>query len=66
MKKPVYQRLYFQVLAGIVLGVLMGCFFPETAMKLKPLGDAFIRLIKMMVAPIIFVPLSLALPKWAI
>src|SRR2546421_891902 len=52
--KPLYQSLYFQVLVAIVIGVLLGYFFPETGAKMKPLGDGFIKLIKMMIAPIIF------------
>ncbi|TKK67249.1 dicarboxylate/amino acid:cation symporter [Ilyomonas limi] len=46
--------LYFYVLLAIVGGVLLGHFFPNFAVQLKPLGDAFIRLIKMMIAPVIF------------
>jgi len=46
--------LYFYVILAIALGVLLGYFFPLFAMQLKPLGDAFIRLIKMMIAPVIF------------
>jgi aerobic C4-dicarboxylate transport protein len=53
-RKPVYSHLYFQVLVAIGAGILLGHFFPGLAMKLKPLGDAFIKLIKMMIAPIIF------------
>ena len=53
-RKPVYSHLYFQVLVAIGAGILLGYFFPGLATKLKPLGDAFIKLIKMMIAPIIF------------
>src|SRR6478672_2493099 len=68
-RKPFYSQLYFWVLVGMVLGVLVGYFIPESnplrfhlfgasfrfdATKLKPLSDAFIRLIRMMIAPIIF------------
>jgi aerobic C4-dicarboxylate transport protein len=52
--KPLYQSLYVQVLVAIVIGVLLGYFYPETAARMKPLGDGFIKLIKMMIAPIIF------------
>ncbi len=52
--KPLYKSLYFQVLVAIAIGVLLGYFFPETGAKMKPLGDGFIKLIKMMIAPIIF------------
>src|ERR1700686_3635650 len=63
MKKPIYQRLYFQVLFGIVLGVILGHFFPDLGVSMKPLGDAFIRLIKMMVAPIIFCTIVVGIAK---
>jgi len=54
MKKPLYKSLYLQVIVAIVLGVLLGYFFPETGAAMKPLGDGFIKLIKMIIAPIIF------------
>ncbi len=53
-KQPLYKSLYFQVISAIVIGVLLGYFQPETGAAMKPLGDAFIKLIKMMIAPIIF------------
>ena len=53
-RKPWYTVLYVQVLIAIVLGVLVGHFFSRTGTALKPLGDAFISLIKMMIAPVIF------------
>ncbi|WP_280151788.1 dicarboxylate/amino acid:cation symporter [Piscinibacter sp. XHJ-5] len=52
--KPFYKSLYFQVITAIVIGVLLGHFYPETGAAMKPLGDAFIKLIKMLIAPIIF------------
>ena len=54
VRQPFYKILYFQVITAIVLGVLVGFFFPDFGEKLKPLGDAFIKLIKMVIAPIIF------------
>src|SRR5687767_1020633 len=51
---PFYKSLYFQVITAIVIGVLLGHFYPETGTALKPLGDGFIKLIKMIIAPIIF------------
>ncbi|MBK7397842.1 MAG: dicarboxylate/amino acid:cation symporter [Myxococcales bacterium] len=54
MKAAAGKRLYLQVLAAIVLGVLVGHFFPATGAKLKPLGDVFVRLIKMIIAPLVF------------
>src|SRR3977135_4697030 len=53
-QKPIYKSLYFQVLTAIVIGVLLGHFYPETGTAMKPLGDGFIKLIKMIIAPIIF------------
>ncbi|RSZ29683.1 MULTISPECIES: dicarboxylate/amino acid:cation symporter [unclassified Variovorax] len=52
--KPFYKSLYFQVITAIVLGVLLGHFYPDTGAAMKPLGDGFIKLIKMIIAPIIF------------
>ena len=54
MKKPFYAVLYVQVLFAIACGVLLGHFYPEQGTALKPLGDAFIKLIKMLITPIIF------------
>lgn len=67
-KKPIYKSLYFQVIVAIILGVIVGHFSPSTTEivngvkqsvpglgeQLKPLGDAFIKLIKMIIAPVIF------------
>ncbi len=52
--KPLYKSLYFQVIVAIVIGVLLGHFYPEAGTAMKPLGDGFIKLIKMIIAPIIF------------
>ena len=49
-----YTQLYFQVLVAIVAGALIGHFWPATGESLKPLGDAFIKLVKMIIAPVIF------------
>ena len=49
-----YRHLYLQVLVAIVLGVALGHFAPATGEALKPLGDAFIKLVKMVIAPVIF------------
>ena len=51
---PFYRQLYFQVIFAIVLGVLLGHFEPQYAEQFKPLGDAFIKLVKMIIAPVIF------------
>jgi len=61
--KPLYAHLYFQVLLAILIGVLLGHFSPGLAMKMKPLGDAFIKLIKMMIAPIIFTTVVVGIAK---
>src|SRR5512134_2277800 len=52
--RPWYRHLYVQVLCAIVLGILLGHFYPSLGAQMKPLGDAFIKLIKMLIAPIIF------------
>src|SRR5215470_3975093 len=52
--QPWYKILYVQVLIAIALGILIGYFWPHLGKELKPLGDGFIALIKMMIAPIIF------------
>ena len=53
-RKPFYRQLYAQVLAAIVLGALLGHFWPAAGEALKPLGDGFIKLVKMIIAPVIF------------
>lgn len=54
MKKPIYKILYVQVLFAITVGVALGHFYPAIGASMKPLGDGFIKLIKMIIAPIIF------------
>ena len=54
MKKPFYKVLYVQVLFAIACGVLLGYFEPKMGVDLKPLGDGFIKLVKMIIAPVIF------------
>lgn len=53
-KRPLLGPLWLQVMIGIVLGVAIGVLFPQAAIALKPLGDAFVKLIRMTLAPIIF------------
>ena len=53
-RRGFFGSLYLQVLVAILLGVLVGYFFPEAGASLKPLGDGFVKLIKMLIAPIIF------------
>jgi aerobic C4-dicarboxylate transport protein len=52
--RPLYKSLYVQVLFAVFLGVMLGQFYPALGTDMKPLGDGFIKLIKMMIAPIIF------------
>ena len=59
----VLRHLYVQVLIGIALGVLVGALWPAFGASLKPLGDAFIKLVKMMIAPIIFTTVVLGIAK---
>ena len=53
-RQKFYSNLYVQVLAGIALGVLFGFIDPDRAAAMKPLGDGFIKLVKMLIAPIVF------------
>jgi len=53
-KLPLYRSLYAQVITAVVIGVLLGHFYPALGEAMKPLGDGFIKLIKMIIAPIIF------------
>ena len=53
-RTPIYKVLYFQVICAIIFGVLLGYFFPDVGAQIKPFGDGFIRLIKMIIAPVIF------------
>lgn len=54
MKLQFFRNLYVQVLIAITLGILLGALAPDLGIQMKPLGDAFIKLIKMLIAPIIF------------
>src|SRR5436309_8069386 len=53
-RHKLYQHLYFQVICAIIIGILLGYFYPKVGEQMKPFGDTFIKLIKMMIAPIIF------------
>jgi len=61
--RPLYTHLYFQVLVAIAIGVILGALSPSLAIQMKPLGDAFIKLIKMMIAPIIFSTVVVGIAK---
>lgn len=58
---PFYKTLYFQVIVGVVAGVAVGLLWPEVGANLKPLGDGFIKLVKMLITPIIFLTVSLGI-----
>ena len=63
MTKRFFGKLYVQVLIGVIAGGLLGYFYPKLGADLKPLGDAFIRLIKMVFAPVIFAMVVLGIAK---
>src|SRR5664279_773212 len=54
IRRPIWKSLYAQVITAIVVGVILGHFWPQAGEAMKPLGDGFIKLIKMIIAPIIF------------
>ncbi|MFD2742963.1 MULTISPECIES: dicarboxylate/amino acid:cation symporter [Sphingobacterium] len=60
-KPKFYELLYVQVLFAILAGVLLGHFYPSIGESLKPLGDGFIQLIKMIIAPVIFITVTLGI-----
>src|SRR6185369_2286378 len=53
-KQPIYKALYIQVLIGVLLGIAVGHYWPDFGASLKPLGDGFVKLVKMMIAPVVF------------
>jgi aerobic C4-dicarboxylate transport protein len=62
-RRPLYTSLYVQVLAGIVAGVLLGVLRPEAAVAMRPFGDGFIKLVRMLIAPIIFVTIVVGIAR---
>lgn len=56
--KPWYKALYVQVIIAIIFGILLGTFAPQVGEAMKPLGDAFIKLVKMIIAPVIFLTVT--------
>ncbi|MFC0633519.1 dicarboxylate/amino acid:cation symporter [Brevundimonas balnearis] len=60
-RKPIWSQLYVQVIAAIVLGAVIGHVWPTFGESLKPLGDAFIRLVKMIIAPVIFLTVAVGI-----
>lgn len=59
--KFISRQLYVQVVIAITIGILLGHFYPAIAVTLKPLGDGFIKLVKMIIAPVIFITLTLGI-----
>ena len=59
--RRLHHNLTFQVLVAISLGVLLGLFFPDTGRAMKPVGDTFINLVKMVIAPVIFLTIVLGI-----
>ena len=57
------KSLYIQVLVAVILGVLLGHFYPEYGVQMQPLGDAFVRLVRMVIAPIIFLTVVAGIAK---
>jgi aerobic C4-dicarboxylate transport protein len=62
-RKPLYKVLYIQVLFAIVVGIILGYVAPETGASMRPLGDAFIKLVRMMITPIIFCVVVVGIAK---
>ncbi len=60
-RQPLHRSLYAQVLTGIALGVLVGVMWPATGAAMRPLGDGFIKLIRMLIAPIIFTTITVGI-----
>nr|WP_314257869.1 dicarboxylate/amino acid:cation symporter [uncultured Devosia sp.] len=57
-KIPLYKHLYVQVIVAIIIGIALGHFWPAIGTEMKPLGDAFIKLVKMIIAPVIFLTVA--------
>lgn len=62
-KKRYYKSLYFQVLVAVAAGIAVGHLWPEFGTSLKPLGDAFVKFVKMMIGPIVFCTIALGIAK---
>jgi aerobic C4-dicarboxylate transport protein len=60
-KVPLWRQLYVQVIAAIILGIALGHFSPDAGIAMKPLGDGFIKLVKMIIAPVIFVSIVIGI-----
>ena len=62
-RQSIFKTLYFQVLLGIVLGILVGVVWPATGEAMRPLGDGFIKLIRMLIGPIIFATITVGIAQ---
>ena len=58
-----YRQLWVQVLVAMAVGVVVGHFYPEAGQRMQPLGDGFIKLIRMLIAPIVFCTVVLGIAK---
>jgi len=59
----VSKSLYLQILVAVVLGVLLGHFYPSIGAEMQPLGDGFIKLVRMIIAPIVFITVAVGIAK---
>ena len=59
------KALYLQVLAGVIIGAALGHFYPPLAIQMQPFGDAFIKLVRMIIAPIVFITVVVGIAKLA-
>jgi aerobic C4-dicarboxylate transport protein len=62
-RKPFYKVLYVQVLFAILVGIVLGYAYPDTGAAMRPLGDGFIKLVRMMITPIIFCVVVVGIAK---
>src|SRR5918999_1587608 len=62
-RRRFYSNLYFQVLVGIAAGVIVGLAAPERAVAMKPLGDGFIKLVRMLIGPVVFTTVSVGIAQ---
>ena len=62
--RPFYAKLHNQVIVAIVAAIVMGAVWPDAAVKMKPLGDGFIKLLGMMIAPIVFCIIASGISGW--
>jgi aerobic C4-dicarboxylate transport protein len=62
-REPFHKNLYLQVLAGIILGVMVGVIWPDRGAAMRPLGDGFVKLIKMLIAPIVFATITVGIAR---